>query len=228
MFEVGISDAWKQSFPGASIGMLLVSGVDNSRRDTPLEQRKEAIVDEVREAFTGFSRADLLELDVLQAYRTYYKKFDKTYHVQLQLESVLHKGKSLPKVSPLVDANFAAELKTMVLTAGHDVDQLEPPVSIDVTDGSEEFVQMNGSSKTLKSNDMKMSDGKGPSCTIIYGQDNRSPISPKTTRALYVSYAPAGVGREVVASHLEMLKTHIALFAPDAEFEYEEVHTAPE
>ena len=96
----------------------------------------------LRDTFAEFSRTDLLELAALQAYRTYYKKFGKTYHVQLQLELVVHNGKSLPNVSPLVDANFAAEMETLILTAGDDADLLEPPLTIDATHGGETFTQI--------------------------------------------------------------------------------------
>jgi len=47
--------------------------------------------------------------------------------VQLQVESIVSKGKSLPNVTPLVDANFVAEVETLVLTAGHDVAKLQAP-----------------------------------------------------------------------------------------------------
>ncbi len=67
----------------------------------------------------------------MAAYERYYKRFDKTYHVQLQVESIVLKGKNLPDVSPLVDANFIAEIETFVLTAGHDVMQLQGSVCMD-------------------------------------------------------------------------------------------------
>ena len=69
------------------------------------------------------------------AYRDYYKRFDKTYHVQLQLESLLFKGKSIPSVAGLVDAMFMAEMKDWLLTAGHDLDSLQLPLRLEATTG---------------------------------------------------------------------------------------------
>lgn len=111
------------------------------------------------------------------------------------------KKRALPNVSPLVDANFMAEMDTLVLTAGHDADLLSNPVRIDVTKEDDAFVQINGKTTQLKPDDMMMADGKGIVCTIIYGQDQRTPISPATRRALYVAYAPAGVAKEKVREH---------------------------
>jgi DNA/RNA-binding domain of Phe-tRNA-synthetase-like protein len=129
-------------------------------------------------------------------------------------------------VSPLVDANFAAELETLVLTAGHDADLLERPLILDATRGGEAFRQMNGSEKVLKPNDMMMSDGKGVICTVLYGQDQRTPISPSTRRALYVAYAPSGVPVEAVVRQLDVICENIQLFAPEAQVEGLEIYAA--
>ena len=180
----------------------------------------------LREKYAGFSRAELLELETLNAYRDYYRRFGNTYHVQLQLESVVHKGKPLPNVSPLVDANFTAELETLVLTAGHDADLLMLPLTLDATRGSEAFTALNGSVKTLKPGDMMMTDARGIVCTVIAGQDARTPISPATRRALYVAYAPAGVPVEAVKQQLESIRQNVLLFAPDAETELLTIYAA--
>jgi hypothetical protein len=66
---------------------------------------------------------------------------------------------------------------------------------------------------------MMMSDGKGIICTIIYGQDARTPISPNTRRALYVAYAPAGISGAMVQQQLDSIHENILLAAPEAEVE---------
>lgn len=171
----------------------------------------------VRSRFLNATREELLQHHILKAYRDYYKKFNKTYHVQLQLESILHKGKVLPNVNPLVDSAFAAEIDTLILTATHDLDKLTPPISFDATETGEAFTQMNGNGRPLKANDMVMRDANGPVCTIIYGQDNVSPVSEETTNALYVAYAPDGVSADEVSNHLEMIRRNVLMVQEDAE-----------
>ena len=226
MLQIEVSERWHETFPGARVGVVLLANVDNSRRAKPLDQWKQKVESSLREKYSGFSRADLLELEVLKAYRDYYRQFNKTYHVQLQLESLVHKGKSLPNISPLVDSNFAAELNTLILTAGHDADLLRNPVRIDTTQLGDEFTQMNGVPKPLKPGDMMMSDADGIVCTIIYGQDQRTPISPKTRRALYVAYAPPGVSAAAVDEQLDSVRKNVLLFAPETETELLHVYTA--
>ena len=219
MLNVSATDAWKEAHPGSQIGLLEISGADNAQSAPVLEQEKRAIEGRIREKYAEFSRNDFLELPVMAAYNRYYRKFGYTYHVLLQLESVALKGKSLPNVSPLVDANFAAELDTLILTAGHDVAKLAAPVLIDVAREGDEIIQMNGTRKDVPVGDMLMRDAQSVACTILRGQDNRSPISKATTHVLYVSYVPDGVTEAQVQAQLDAMERYVRLFAPECNVE---------
>ena len=216
MLSILATDEWRNAHPGAIIGLLELSGVENTISTSGLDDRKRATEARLRERYQGFTRQDFLSLPVLLAYETYYKRFNKTYHVQLQLESIVLKGKNLPDVSPLVDSNFVAEVETLVLTAGHDVAKLQGTVCIDVSREGDLMTQMNGMSKAIRAGDMVMKDAHGICCSILYGQDNRSPISAETSHVLYVSYAPAGVPPNIVELQLQRIKENIELFSPDA------------
>lgn len=216
MLPISASDAWRAAHPGATIGLLELSGMDNTGPSAALNERKRLVEARLRERFQGYTRRDLLALPVLAAYDRYYARFGKTYHVLLQLESIVFKGKSLPDVLPAVDANFMAEVETLVLTAGHDVARLRGPILMDVARTGEQMIQMNGNPKALRAGDMIMRDADGICCSILYGQDDRSPITRTTTGVLYVAYAPAGVPLEAVADQLRTIEEHVRLFAPQA------------
>ncbi len=226
MLSISTSDEWRAAHPGAAIGVLELSGVENTGSSAALNERKREVEARLRERFKGLTRQELLALPVLSAYDRYYARFNKTYHVQLQLESIVWKGKSLPDVSPAVDANFMAEVETLVLTAGHDVARLRGSSIMDVARTDDQITQMNGNAKALRAGDMIMRDADGVCCSIIYGQDNRSPITRTTTGVLYVSYAPAGVPGESVARQLQGIEENIRLFAPEAAVEQRRVLTA--
>lgn len=211
---VAATAAWREAHPHALIGILEVAGVQNTLPAPALEQRKREAEERLRQRYGGFSRSDFIAAPVLGDYVRYYKSFEKTYHVQLQLESLVLKMKPFPTVSPLVDANFVAELETLVLTAGHDVERLQAPVCIDVSREGDCITQMNGSMRPMRAGDMVMRDAEGISCSIIYGQDSRSPISGRTTHALYVAYAPPGVPEAAVAAQLDGILANIRSFAP--------------
>jgi len=214
MLSVTGTNAWKEAHLGGIIGLLEISGLENTGPTLVLEREKRAVEDVLRQKYAGFSRAEFLALPVMDAYHRYYRKFGYTYHVLLQLESIVLKGKSLPSVSPLVDANFAAELGTLILTAGHDVEKLEAPVVIDLAREGDLISQLNGEQKEVPVGDMLMRDGHGVACSILRGQDNRSPISKDTTHVLYVAYAPPGVMEEQVGAQLGAVERYVRLFAP--------------
>jgi DNA/RNA-binding domain of Phe-tRNA-synthetase-like protein len=216
VLAISATDEWHRTHRGAVIGLLELSHVENPQLSPKLDERKREAEVRLRERYTGFSRQDFLALPVMSAYEQYYKRFNKTYHVQLQLESIVLKGKPLPNVSPLVDANFVAEVETLVLTAGHDADKLRGSISIDVSREGDQITQMNGASKAIRAGDMIMRDAEGVCCSILYGQDNRSPISWETTHVLYVAYAPMGVPTEMVETQLGRIEAGIRLFSPAA------------
>ena len=131
-----ITEACKTAYPDGGAGVLVMRNVTNPKTHAALDDRKQALEESLRERFAGGDRATIRALEPIQAYNTYYRKFKKTYHVQLQLESVAFKGKSIPSVASLVEAMFMAELKNMLLTAGHDLDVVNGQVTLDVSDGS--------------------------------------------------------------------------------------------
>jgi DNA/RNA-binding domain of Phe-tRNA-synthetase-like protein len=191
-----------------------------------LDARKRETETRLRERYNVFSRQEFSSLPVMSAYVQYYKHFKKTYHVQLQVESIVLKGKRLPDVSPLVDANFVAEMETFILTAGHDVARLRDPVRMDASREGDQMTQMNGATKPIRAGDMVMRDADGVSCSILYGQDNRSPISSKTSHVLYVAYAPVGVPAEAVRAQLAKIEEHVRLFSPNVIVEQNRLLTA--
>ncbi|NJD58789.1 MAG: hypothetical protein C3F13_18740 [Anaerolineales bacterium] len=219
MINVSATPEWRAAHPGAAIGLLELSGVVNTSPSAELNQRKRETEARLRSHYAGYSRQDFLALPVMAAYEKYYRHFDKTYHVLLQVESIVLKSRNLPDVSPLVDANFTAEVSSLVLTAGHDGAKLEQPVVMDVSHLGDEMVNMYGEHKPIRPGDMVMRDPHGICCTILYGQDNRSPISAQTRDVLYVTYAPAGVPQDQIQSHLRQIEEYVRLFAPLAAVE---------
>jgi DNA/RNA-binding domain of Phe-tRNA-synthetase-like protein len=214
LFTAG--ENWTEAPPGMCTGALAVRGVENPEACAALDERKASLEDGLRQRYAGMDRSGLAALPVLRAYEAYYRGFRKTYHVQLQLESLLFKGKSIPSVSALVEAMFMAELENLLLTAGHDLDQLALPVRVGNARGDETYVMMRGETQTLKPGDVYMSDRVGVISSIIYGPDGRTRITPATQAALFTVYAPPGIGAAAVAHHLERIAEYIRLVSPGA------------
>jgi DNA/RNA-binding domain of Phe-tRNA-synthetase-like protein len=125
-------------------------------------------------------------------------------------------GKPLPSVAALVEAQFMAEVKNGLLTAGHDLDHTRGALTLDVARGDELYVTFNGHEQQLKPSDMILKDEQGVICSVIYGLDRRTVIEPETRRALFIVYAPEGIGAQAVREHLQDIRDNVLLVAPGA------------
>src|SRR5512135_539369 len=104
---LNVSEEWKKAYPGAHVGTLVMREVANPPSSPALEDEKEQLEEDLRTLFGG--RTSLKDLEPIKAYQSYYKRFKKTYHVLHQVESIVFRGKSVPRVAALVEAMFAAE-----------------------------------------------------------------------------------------------------------------------
>jgi DNA/RNA-binding domain of Phe-tRNA-synthetase-like protein len=224
MFE--ISDTWRNTYPAASVAVLAMGGVENPELSPALEIEKEHLENELRMTFAGQDRQALKALPIMQCYAAYLKPYSKNYHVFFQLESVALKGKPIPREAALVETMFMAELKTQLLTAVHDLDRLVPPVRLEIASGSEIYTTMNGLDQALKAGDMYIADRLGIISSIIYGPDQRTSITPQTTRVLFTTYAPPGILPSQVAGNLDCIEGFVRLISPGAITEIKQVYEA--
>lgn len=225
---ISLDPTCAELYPGLTIGYLAlrdVSGQGPGTR-TGLDLRRAELEAELRRCYSSLDRSVLASLAPFPAYAAYYKRFKKTYHVLLQLESVALKGRAIASPGGLVQAMFMAELESCLLTAGHDTDAIEGPVRVRAADGTEEFVGLDGQERRLKAGDLYMTDAEGVISSVIYGPDSRTRIHPGTRRVLYTVYGVPGVERRDVETHLARLEEYALMAAPSASVEERQVLTA--
>jgi DNA/RNA-binding domain of Phe-tRNA-synthetase-like protein len=213
---ITVSERWRDTYPQAHLGALVMENVRNPRRHPGLQALKRDTEAGLRRRFAGGDKTSLAALPVMEAYSAYYKRFRKTYHVLLQLRSVALEGKPIPSVAALVEAMFVSELRNGLLTAAHDLAATVPPITLDVAQGNERYVLLNGREQILKVGDMTMTDAKGVICSVIYGSDQRTAIGPGTQRVMFIVYAPHGIASAAVRAHLEEIETNVRVIAPEA------------
>ncbi len=204
------SDAWRSAFQGAVVGALVMRGVRNSEESAALEAAKRGLEEDLR----GAAAVDAESDEVLRAYVNYYRARGSTYHVNAQRESVALRGKAIPSRAALVEAMFMAELVNLILTAGHNLDAMTPPVRLDVTTDGDAYVLLNGTQAVLEPSDMMMSHHAGIVSSVLRGPDLRTRITPQT--GSFAADAPAGVGEGAVRRHLEDIRAKVQLVAPEA------------
>jgi len=224
MLALTISKKIKTIYPEALLGILAIRNVCNPNQHEELNRCKLDLENNLREKYVGLDKAYLKNMEPIKTYGDYYKRFKKTYHVLLQLESIVFKNKSIPKVASLVEAMFMAELKNLLLTAGHDLDAIDLPIKLEVSSGGEKYIQLNGQEKELIPNDMMVSDLQGITSSIIYGPDKRTQIKPDTRNVLFVVYAPPGIEKPKILQHLQDIQNYVHIITPDSKVELIKVY----
>jgi DNA/RNA-binding domain of Phe-tRNA-synthetase-like protein len=218
-----VDERWRVEHAGAAVGVLAIRGVANPASHPGLNEAAAALEADLRARLGETDRDTLRATPPLPAYAAYYKRWGQRYHVGMQLESVAQKGKSIPRVAALVEAMFIAELRNLLLTAGHDLDAVALPVRLSSGEG-EPFRGPSGAELTVKPGDMFTTDAAGRVLSaIVTGPSDLARIGPDTTAALFVVYAPPGIDPSHVAAHLDEIERNARLIAPEAKAEREMV-----
>ncbi len=205
------------------VGFLAMSGISNLNFSEALDQAKCKLEEEIRERYGSMTRQELKHIYPMEAYVSYYKKFGYTYHVLQQLESVA-RGRSIPNVSAAVAAMFMAELKNMLLTAGHDLEKIKQTLILQESSGEECYTGMNGKLINTVPGDIMIRDGESVISSILKGPDNRTRIGTETRQVLFTVYAPAGIDEKDIVRHLSDIESNVRLFSPDAETQVKDLY----
>ena len=209
----------EQSANGAEcmrMGILAMRGV--SAQNSMAAGDAEAALAEIRRRYGGLQRAELKARYPINAYTDYYRKYGYSYHVLGQLESVLSGRKPAGGGPGLLQTMFLAELTGMLLIAGHDLANVQPPLTLKRADGTESFPTFSGQTVRSIAGDWLVQDGGGRTLSsILRGQDAASCITENTRNVLYTVYAPADVEAADVEATLRLMQGWITAFSPSAE-----------
>lgn len=209
-----LSEDLKRLYPDAKFGVLIIKDVKNPLSNLEFNKTKLSVKEELLSRYKNYNRKEFTKSEPACFYTNYYKKFKKTYPVQLQLESVILKANPLPSTAALVEAMFISELKNLLLTAGHDLDKIEFPIKLDLAQGNENFIGISESEQYLTKNDMMLSDRKGIISSILNGPDYRTRITKDTENVMFFVYTPGGIDDSIIRNHLYDIKSYVSIFSP--------------
>lgn len=218
-FSLEFTDAWRLAYPGTAVGLLAMTSVRNASPDDGLQVRLRSIEGAVRDRHEGRSRADLERQPAMRPYVEHYRRFGKTYHVLLQLESVAFRGRPLEAEQSLVSAMFAAEIDDLLLTAGHDLAIVRQPLVADVTRRDERYIGISGKDIAVKPGDLSIRDAESILSTVIYGPDHRTRLRGETSSVLFTTYALPGISDADLERHLRGIEVLVRAGCPTADTE---------
>lgn len=197
---------------GCSIGVLIIQDILNVPSCENLDHIKKDLEESIKAEYGQTDRNALKLIHPMDVYVAYYKKFGYTYHVLPQLESIAS-GKTIPSIMPLIEAMFMAEIKNMILTAGHDMTKIISPLYFKSASGKENYVSLSGKEVLTVPGDFLISDEEGVISSILRGPDKRTSINADTNHVLFTAYAPTGISRESIYRHLSDIESYVKIFS---------------
>ena len=209
----------KEIHPNAVFGIWVAQGVNTTADRSRMDILKNTEIDRIKTKHKGYERKTVSCSEPSCHYVAYYKKFKKTYPVLLQLESILLKDKGIPNVGIPVEAMFLAEVSNQILTAGHDLNQIDGNLTVNIAVGIENYQSISGKEQQLTKNDLFLSDESGILSSVLNGPDYRTQITNTTRNALYFVYGVDGVTKEQIRQHLENIRYYLLTAIPDVEIQ---------
>ena len=199
--QVVLTPAFYAAYPDGIFGMLIVRGSPNRRRALAITLEERAVEARLRLQFPG----ETIEAHpIARAYAQYFRRYGGRYPVVHQAKTVLT-GRPIESNSALVEAMFTAELDSLILTSGHDLQTLRGPLTVDVAVAGDAYTRLSGKDQMLKAGDMVVRDAQGIIASVAHGPDARTRLQPETNAALFGAWCPVGIAPSIVEAHLARL-----------------------
>lgn len=213
--QIDLTPAFRTAYPGGIFGTLLASGCPNRSHVTALATDQRAVEARLRERFPG----ETIDADpVARAYAGYFRRYAARYPVVHQARTVIA-GRPIESPSALVEVMFTAEVDSLVLTSGHDLDALAGPLWVDVAGDGDAYTRISGKAQTPKPGDMIVRDAEGVIASVLYGPDFRTRLRAESSAALFGAWCPAGLTAARVAAHFDTLTRLLRQEWPDADID---------
>jgi DNA/RNA-binding domain of Phe-tRNA-synthetase-like protein len=136
--------------PDLTIGVVVASGLDNTRPSSEIDQLLREAVEGLPKNFVGDKAQDHPRIKPWRAAFTKLaisgSKFPSS--VESMSRRIL-KGDPFPKINPLVDLYNSVSLKYLVPMGGHDLDTLRGNIHLRFAEGWEPFTPMGGGEKAV-------------------------------------------------------------------------------
>jgi DNA/RNA-binding domain of Phe-tRNA-synthetase-like protein len=222
MLEITLTPEFRQVHPEGIFGVLIARGCPNRPAVTAMEGELRTIESALR---ARFPRDAIDAHPLARAYGAYFRRFGGRYPVVHQARTILS-GRSIESPSALVAAMFAAEIDSLVLTSGHDLDALAGPLRVDASSDGETYTKISGKPQALRRGDMVVRDDEGVIASVVYGPDYRTRLRLDSGVALFGAWCPVGATAEIVHDHLTALGRLVRVEWPQAQVEAPRLYRA--
>lgn len=152
---------------------------------------------------------------VAQAYRKLFWELDidptKQRPAGEALARRIARGDELPRIHPLVDAYNLVSAATLVPISAFDLQRVDGPVRLDVTDGGERFDPIGSEPTKLPPGRPVLRDEEGLISMLAHRDAQRTALSEATDRALVLACGPTEAGPRVLPEAFRMLEQYASI-----------------
>jgi DNA/RNA-binding domain of Phe-tRNA-synthetase-like protein len=183
-----VEESFHTLFPEAHIGIVVASGIDNTRNT---DAAGEALLAAVSTIVASTSGVDLATQPAVAPWRDAYRRFGaKPSRYRSSIESLLRATRTtgIRSINPLVDCYNAVSLRHLLPCGGEDLDAIRGDLRLTVAAGGESFVPL-GSTEELPPppGEVVYADDAGVVCRAWnWREAQRTRLTPETTRAVLV------------------------------------------
>jgi DNA/RNA-binding domain of Phe-tRNA-synthetase-like protein len=178
-----------------------------ARLDAPLQSAAEALRKSVESA------------DITAAVRTMYKRVGldptKTRPSSEALLRRVRKGDALPRINSLVDIINWSSVESQLPFGLYDLDEIKGSVTLRLGGAGEQYAGIRKDAVHVEGR-LTLADDVGPFGNPT-SDSARTMVTPATTRALVVIFAPAPLAQAALDRALRLTETRIAEYCADRE-----------
>lgn len=194
--------AFWELFPGAAIGVLAVTGLDEAAQLPPeraagvaqlLERANAAALSHLEEG------APLSQARPVAVWREAYQKFPTKKGARCSIEALLKrvsKGEPVGSIAPTVDITNAISLKYALPIGAEDLDAFDGDLHLGVMAGGEDFVPIGADQPDPpRPGELAYYDGAGVVCRCWNWRDGKRTAVKDTTTAEFIAMECVDPGR---------------------------------
>ena len=175
---------------------------------------------------SSYTIQNIKDTIIIAKYRAFYwkkLKIDPT-KIRPASEALIRrilKNKSIPKISPFVDAYNWASIISLIPMGGYDIDRIHFPIKIRFTGENETFHPIGKPPQNLPENTLVTSDAaKQILCQYPYRDSQVTMVTPKSSKILLLAYGIEGLLQKDLTFALEKAKEHLDFLAEKGIIEY--------
>ncbi len=203
-----ISSSIFSSHPALSIGLIIATGIDNTKSSPEISQLLRTEEQKIRSTFTLENFRDHPHLAALQEVHRGFGSNPNKFPPSIQsLIKRILKGSNLPSINPLVDLYNVLSLRHLVCAGAEDLDVCTGDIELTPADGTEHFVPLGESAEDPpEKGELVYKDRAGVICRKLnWREGDRTKITEATKNALLVIEGFSPLSNEIIMQILKEL-----------------------